>query len=131
MMDNIQQSKNNMGRSLWLLVVIGLVLGGCSSSGTLGIVTQSSADPAALLRSGRAFKDLGPVEGQACRHFVLAIIPWGQGDFAHAVDVALAQKGGDALLNVSVETSLYGFIPIYNVYSFTCTTVKGVAVKFE
>jgi hypothetical protein len=32
---------------------------------------------------------------------------------------------------VSVETSLYGFIPIYNVYSFTCTTVKGIAIKFE
>jgi len=131
MMGNIQQFKNNMVRSLWLIIAIGLVLGGCSSSGTLGIVTQSSADPAALLRSGRNFKELGPVEGQACRHFLLAIIPWGEGDFARAVDLALAQKGGDALLNVSVETSLYGFIPIYNVYSFTCTTVKGVAIKFE
>jgi bacteriorhodopsin len=47
------------------------------------------------------------------------------------VDDALVQRGGDALLNVSVETSLYGFIPIYNVYSFTCTTVRGIAVKFE
>ena len=120
-----------MRRSLWIIAASAIFLAGCSSSGTLGIVTQSSADPAALLRSGRTFKELGPVEGQACRHFVLAIIPWGQGDFSHAVDEALAQKGGDALLNVSVETSLYGFIPIYNVYSFTCTTVKGIAVKFE
>ena len=94
-------------------------------------MTRSSADPASLLKSGRTFKELGPVEGQACRHFVLAIIPWGKGDFGHAVDEALEQRGGDALLNVSVETSLYGFIPIYNVYSFTCTTVKGIAVKFE
>jgi len=115
----------------WIIVAAVMFLSGCSSSGTLGIVTQSSADPASLLRSGRAFKELGPVEAQTCRHFVLAIIPWGQGDFGHAVDEALAQKGGDALLNVSVETSLYGFVPIYNVYSFTCTTVKGIAVKFE
>ena len=120
-----------MSRLSWIVVASIIFLTGCSSSGTLGIVTQSSADPASLLRSGKAFKELGPVEGQACRHFVLAIIPWGQGDFGHAVDQALAQKGGDALLNVSVETSLYGFVPIYNVYSFTCTTVKGIAVKFE
>jgi len=120
-----------MRRSLWIIAASVMFLAGCSSSGTLGIVTKSSADPASLLRSGRAFKELGQVEAQACRHFVLAIIPWGQGDFAKAVDDALVQRGGDALLNVSVETSLYGFIPIYNVYSFTCTTVRGIAVKFE
>lgn len=114
-----------------VLIAVSVFLAGCSSSGTLGIVTKSTADNAALLKSGRAFQELGPVEGQACRHFVLAIIPWGEGDFANAVDKALAQKGGDALLNVSVETSLYGFIPIYNVYSFTCTTVKGIAVKLQ
>jgi hypothetical protein len=30
-----------------------------------------------------------------------------------------------------VSNSLYGFVPIYNVYSFTCTSVQGVAVKFK
>jgi hypothetical protein len=30
----------------------------------------------------------------------------------------------------SVETSLYGFIPIYNLFANTCTTVRGVAIKF-
>lgn len=120
-----------MRGSLWIVAACIIFIAGCSSTGTLGIVTQSSADPASLLRSGRAFKELGPVEAQACRHFVLAVIPWGEGDFGHAVDKALGQSGGDALLNVSVETSLYGFVPIYNVYSFTCTTVRGIAVKFE
>ena len=112
-------------------VVMVSLLVGCTSSGMLGIVTRSTAENAALLRSGRTFQELGPVEGQSCRHFVLAVIPWGEGDFANAVDKALAQKEGDALLNVSVETSLYGFVPIYNIYSFTCTTVRGIAVKFE
>lgn len=120
-----------MGRSLRLVVAITILLGGCSSSGTLGIVTKSSADPASLLRSGRTFKELGPVQAQVCRHFVLAIIPWGESDFGRAVDKALVERGGDALLNVTVESSLYGFIPIYNVYTFTCTTVQGIAVKFE
>jgi hypothetical protein len=104
---------------------------GCSSTGSVGIITKPMADPAGLLRSGRAYQELGFVEGQQCRHFVLAIIPWGDGDIAHAVEDALAQKGGDAIINANVETSLYGFIPIYNIYSFTCTTVKGVAIKFQ
>ena len=107
------------------------LLVGCSSSGNLGIIARPLADPAGILRSGRAFQELGPVEGQQCRHFFLAIFPWGEGDLAHAVEEALAQRGGDAIINAYVETSLYGFIPIYNVYSFTCTTVKGVAIKFQ
>ncbi|MBI5316988.1 MAG: hypothetical protein HZB34_13570 [Nitrospirae bacterium] len=120
-----------MNRSLWVIAALAIFIGGCSSSGTLGIVTKSTADPASLLRTGRAFTELGPVKAEVCRHFVLAIIPWGKSDFGAAVDKALVERGGDALLNVTVETSLYGFIPVYNVYSFTCTTVQGIAVKFE
>lgn len=119
-----------MNRSFRMIVACAFLLAGCSSSGTLGIVTKSTADPVALLKAGRHYQELGPVEGQSCRHFVLAVVPWGEGDVTHAVDKALEQRGGDAMLNVSVETSLYGFVPIYNVYSFTCTTVKGIAVKF-
>lgn len=119
-------------RTLFLsFALITMVIAGCSSSGTLGIVTRSTADAGELLKSGRGFQDLGPAEGSACRHFVLAIIPWGDSAFSTAVDKALKQKGGDALINVTVTSSLYGFIPIYNVYSFTCTEVKGVAVKFQ
>jgi len=49
---------------------------------------------------------------------------------AKAVAEALASSEGDAIINASIETSLYGFIPIYHVFSFTCTTVQGVAIKF-
>jgi hypothetical protein len=50
---------------------------------------------------------------------------------ASAVDEALVASGGDALLNVSVSSSLYGFIPIYNLFTYSCTNVRGVAIKFE
>ncbi len=117
---------------IWRLVLLlTCMLVGCSTTGTLGIVTKSSADPASLLKNSQGFEELGPAEGQACRHFILAIIPFGQSDMAKAVDKALETNGGDALLNVSAESSLYGFIPIYNVYTFTCTTVKGTAIKFK
>jgi hypothetical protein len=29
------------------------------------------------------------------------------------------------------STSLYGFVSVYNVFSFTCTSVKGTAIKLE
>lgn len=117
--------------SLTGLFVVIFLLTGCTSVGNLGIVTKPSADAASLLKSGRAYKELGPAEGEACRHFLLAIIPWGDSSFSTAVNNALAEKGGDALVNVTVSSSLYGFIPIYNVYTYTCTTVKGIAVKFQ
>lgn len=114
-----------------ILVLGGALISGCTSVGNLGIVTKPSANNADRLKSGVSFEELGPVEGSACRHFILAVIPFGNSSFSKAVDEALGQKGGDALINVTVSTSLYGFIPIYNVYSFTCTSVSGVAVKFK
>jgi hypothetical protein len=116
---------------LLVLLCLGVLAGGCTSVGHLGIVTKASANNADRLKTGVAFEELGPAEGSACRHFVIAVIPFGDSTFSSAVDEALAQKGGDALLNVTVSSSLYGFVPIYNVYSFTCTSVQGVAVKFK
>lgn len=116
---------------LGLVAVLTATVAGCTSVGNLGIVTLPTGDAAGLLRSGKSFQELGPVEGSACRHFILAIIPFGDATFSTAVKEALAQKGGDALINVTVTNSLYGFIPIYNIYSFSCTGVQGIAVKFQ
>ena len=113
------------------LLLVAVLVSGCSSTGSLGIVTKSSADPAALLQSAQDFEELGQTEGRGCRHFVIGIIPFGNSDIEEAVNDALKKTSGDALINVSTETSLYGFIPIYNVYAFTCTTVKGTAIKFK
>jgi hypothetical protein len=124
------------GRSnLRLIKLMGLLsllsLMGCVSVGSLGVITKSSVDPVSLLKTGHTVKDLGPAEGQACRFFIIAVIPWGNSDVQTAVDKALAPTGGDALVNVTTSSSLYGFIPVYNVLSFTCTSVKGSAVKLE
>jgi hypothetical protein len=115
-----------------LMGLLGLLaLAGCVSVGSLGVITKSSVDPASTLKTAHTVKDLGQTEGQACRYFIIAVIPWGNSDIQTAVDRALAPTGGDALVNVTTSTSLYGFVPIYNVLSFTCTTVKGTAVKLE
>jgi hypothetical protein len=120
-----------MKQIICLLIVSVFSLAGCSTTGNLGLVTRSAASPGTLLTANTQFKELGQAEGEACRHFILALIPFGQSDVAHAVDKALEGTGGDALINVSTESSLYGFVPIYNVYTYTCTKVHGTAIKFE
>jgi hypothetical protein len=121
----------NIVRALALLVIVAVASSACTSVGNLGIVTKPSADATALLKSGKAYKDLGPAEGEACRYFLLGIIPWGDATFSTAVNQALTEKGADALINVTVSNSLYGFIPIYNVFTYTCTNVKGIAIKYQ
>lgn len=113
------------------VVMMVMALSGCSSSGNLGMVVKSTANPGALLTNPTAFRELGSAEGEACRFFVLSVLPFGSSDVAAAVDEALLKSGGDALLNVTVSSSLYGFIPVYNLFTYTCTNVKGIAVKFE
>ncbi len=115
----------------WTTLISLLALAGCTSVGSLGLITKSSADPYQTIKKSNSYKTVGYAEGQACRYFALAVIPWGNSDIQTAVDKALASSGGDALINVTTATSLYGFVPIYNVFSFTCTTVKGTAIKFE
>jgi hypothetical protein len=115
---------------LWTLLTL-LAMSGCVSVGSLGIITKSSVDPAAVLEHSHRLDVVGPAEGQACRFFVLAVIPWGNSDVQTAVDKALGTSGGDALINVTTSTSLYGFVPVYNVLSFTCTSVQGTAVRIE
>lgn len=119
-------------RFVRLVGLLGLLaLAGCYSMGTVGIIAKSTVDPVAFLQKPHVVRDVGPSEGEACRYFVLAVIPWGKSDLQAAVDNALQQSGGDALVNVSASSSLYGFVPIYNVLSFTCTTVIGRAVAFD
>ena len=77
-----------------VLVCVLFLLAACSSVGTLGIVTRSTADPASIFKSGRTYQEIGPAEGQACRFFVIAVIPFGDSTFSTAVERALAERGG-------------------------------------
>ena len=109
----------------------GLLMAGCSSTGNLGLISKSAADPGSLVTSGRNYKEIGPANGQACRYILVGIIPWGDSTASAAIADALGKTGGDALLNVSVTSNLYSLIPIYNVFCWTCTSVEGISIKYE
>jgi len=104
---------------------------GCASTTSHGLITRQMANPGDLLTSAHPYQEIGPTEGRSCRFFLVAIVPWGDSTTGAALEKALAGAGGNALLNASVTTSLYGFVPIYNVLSFTCTTVRGVAIQID
>jgi hypothetical protein len=118
-------------KRLWILLSVVALCAGCTSVGSVGMVTKNMADPGALLRNGQPYEEIGTAEGEACRFFILNVVPFGNSSFSAAVEEALENSKGDALLNVTVSSSLYGFIPIYNIFSYTCTNVRGTAVKFE
>jgi hypothetical protein len=118
-----------MQKIVLLSVVLTLTVG-CASTRNVGMIAKSTADPGAVVTTARPYKSLGPASAQACRYFLLGIIPWGDSTVATAVDKALDRTGGDALINASVTTGLYGFVPIYNIFCFTCTSVEGVAIEF-
>ena len=111
--------------------VLSLALAGCTSVGQVGMLTPPTANVGAIISEARAFTEIGPVEGEACRYFALGVAPWGNSTSSTAMENALAETGGDAIINASVETSLYGFIPIYNLFAYTCTTVRGIAIKLD
>jgi len=114
------------------LALSALALCGCTTVGTLGIVTKSSLDAPAMMREGRPYTVIGPTQGYSCRYVLLGVFPFGYGDVQAATDLALKRVGGgDALLNVTTVTGLYSFIPIYNVLAQSCTEVRGTAIKFS
>jgi len=119
-------------RKIMILLLLVSLSAGCTSVGTVGMVTKSTAEPVSILKNGQAYKEVGPAQGEACRFFLLGMIPWGDATMSTAVDDALSKVGGDAMVNVTVSNSLYGILPVFwNVFSYTCTDVKGIAVKFE
>jgi hypothetical protein len=116
-------------KRIYFLLFIFLLTTACASTSNLGVVTKSQADPTSLLTSSQSFEEIGRVRGKACRFFLVGVIPWGDSTVTRAIDNAL-QSGGDAIINVSVTSSLYGFVPIYNIFCFTCTEVEGIAIAF-
>ncbi len=110
--------KRNLLRAAIAASMVIAMTSACTSVGQVGIMTRPGANPGALLTQATPYEEIGWAEGEACRYFLLAVIPWGNSTATRALEKALAQAGGDALINVTVSTNLYGFVPIYNVFQF-------------
>jgi hypothetical protein len=107
-----------------------LSLTACVSTGRVGVVTRSGASPARLVTGAHPYEEVGPASARACRYFILAVVPFGDSTLSTAINDALENTGGDALLNATVSSSLFGFIPYYNVLAFACSSISGTAIRF-
>ena len=123
-----RENRSIMRVSITALILFGIM--GCVSTGQVGILSRSGADPAVLITQANPYQELGLTRGRSCRHFVLNLIPFGDAALSTAVNEALTAVDGDALINAVVSSSLFGFIPYYNLYAFTCTSVEGTAIRF-
>ncbi|MDA8059160.1 MAG: hypothetical protein ACYCXP_05350 [Leptospirillum sp.] len=110
-------------------------LSACTSTGSLGLISNSETETDLGPHDSHRFHRVGSeITGTACRHFILGIIPWGDSDVETALRHALhahPSLKADGLVHVTTETSLYGFFPLYDVYTLTCTTVKGIPIRFD
>jgi hypothetical protein len=129
--------KPNFCRSFFLGVAFFTMafLSACTSTGSLGLISSSETEADLGPHDSHRFHRVGPeITGTACRHFILGIIPWGDSDVETAMRHALhahSSLNADGLVHVTTETSLYGFFPLYDIYTLTCTTVKGIPIRFD
>ncbi|MGC8528898.1 MAG: hypothetical protein ACP5OP_01685 [Leptospirillia bacterium] len=124
-------------RNILLSAGIALLLfaAGCTSTGSIGLLSDSETETDLGPHDSHVFHRVGhPIEGRACRHFILGIIPWGDSDLESAMRDAFKKNPSlhaDGLVHVATSTSLYNFFPLYNVYTLTCTTVRGTPIRFD
>ena len=112
-----------------------LMTSGCTSTGTLGLLSNSETEADLGPHDSHTFHRVGAeITGTACRHFILGLVPWGDSDMETAMRDAFKKNPSlhaDGLVHVSTATSLYNFFPLYNFYTLTCTTVKGIPIRFD
>ncbi|MBI4368602.1 MAG: hypothetical protein HY547_00060 [Elusimicrobia bacterium] len=74
---------------------------------------------------------VGRVEGMSRAHYIMGYGPVGDDSLKAAVADALSQRGGDTIVNVTVDRSVTKFPPMVGgIYESIQTTVSGTAVRF-
>ncbi len=105
----------------FILITICAVLAGCTT--TTPVCITSSVTP---MYGKTVSENLGKCEGSDTAFSFLGIFMFGRPDLDTAIGEALAQKGGDTLINVRCyETSRY-----FLLFGTTTAVVEGDAVKF-
>lgn len=107
---------------LVLIVVIPLLSGCVIGRHPVGIA--SSTTP---LNSD--YTVLGPAERSSCRNWFLGIPLGGMSNTQELIDELVKEKGGEALVGVTVEYS--GEVFALPVVGASCLNIKGLAVRSE
>ena len=105
-----------------LLVLTGLILGGCIYSDVQVPRAYRSASPVDVESKAKSSDKV--VTGEGCNKMVLFLVAWGNGGYAAAVSDALKNEPPGAILyDVHSDTSAESYF--IGVYSKACTVVTG------
>lgn len=114
-------SRRLMGSRFWrsLALVVFVALCGCEATVPIVYVPPPSTDT-----------PLGPVEAEACDWGLFIFPPFlgsAQASLERAVALAVRDKGGDGLINATVDYKMTSYFFFYT----RCTHVKGTAVRMR
>ena len=70
---------------------------------------------------------VGTVEGESRANYIMGFGPFGDNSLKSALQDALSKRGGDAVINVSVDSAITDFFGIFTIQR---TMVMGTAVKY-
>lgn len=77
-------------------------------------------------------QNIGSVNGESSAQWFMGMGPTGDNSLKAAVADALSKKGGDALINTTVDRSITAFPhPAWPLFLVVKTRVTGTAVKFK
>ncbi|MBI4668770.1 MAG: hypothetical protein HY747_06230 [Elusimicrobia bacterium] len=111
-------------RKIGMLLAAGALFAGCTTyfphSVSMGGVVMTDVEV------------VGRVEGTSRAHYIFGYGPIGDDSLKAAVADALSQKGGDTLVNVTVDRAVTKFPPmIGGMYMAVDTRVSGTAIRFK
>lgn len=116
--------EENMKRTLALvvgMVIVPLILAGCMTMGS-GIAPST-----APITADDSYTEIGPAAGSAWGIHIMGLLPISESGTDIAVNRALTSSGGDALINVTMDNSVY-MLMVVNLYR---TRVEGTAIKLQ
>jgi hypothetical protein len=111
---------NLVARILLPVIAISLLAGCIQSPGGIA--------PSNVPLEGRSYRVLGPTKSTDSAIRLFGILPVsGSNHIRAALDAAIRREGGDALINITVESYVQYFI----LFTRAVTAVHGTAIRFE
>ncbi len=108
------------GRIVLFLFLVSMIAGCATVPGGIA--------PSTVPIEGRSYTNLGPSAGTDSAIRLLGIFPISTGNSTRdAMETAIGKKGGDALINVTVEY----YTEFWILFSRAVTEVQGDVIKFD
>lgn len=117
---DLQSGWKNRSIGAWArMSVLFVLFAGCSTPGAIA--------PSTLPISGE-YVEVGPMDERTSCGYAVLMIPFGSPEpISETIDAMVESRGGDALIQVSSESSS----SFYLLGSSNCVTIRGIVVRLQ